>query len=178
MTDLDLDSVDFFTDQQLVHDPWPYYEHMRARCPVAKTDQYDGLVVVTGYDEANEIFRDDKTFSACNTTSGPFLPITKPLVGEDISDTIESCRDRFPGHLDMVTMDAPQHTQERSLLNRVMTPRRLKENEEFMRRLAHRQLDTIINDGSCEFIKDDVTCCPREDDARDRGRVGCSGGAS
>ncbi len=149
----DLDAVDFFTDTELVHDPYPYYDHMRAKSPVLKTDQYDGLVVVTGYAETNAIFRDSETYSACNTTSGPFLPISKPLIGDDISETIAADRHRFPGHLDMVTMDAPEHTRERSLLNRVMTPKRLRENEEFMRRLAHQQLDKIVDQGSCEFIK-------------------------
>jgi cytochrome P450 len=148
----DLGSVDFFTDQELVNDPYPYYEHLRAQGPVLATDHYENVVAVTGYDEANAVFRDHDTFSACNTTSGPFLPITKPLVGDDISEVIESCRSRFPGNEDMVTMDPPVHTRERSLLTRVMTPKRLKENEEFMRRLAHQQLDKIVAQGKCEFI--------------------------
>ena len=35
---------------------------------------------------------------------------------------------------------------------RLITPKRLKENEEFMWRLADRQLDTFLADGHCEFI--------------------------
>jgi cytochrome P450 len=149
----DLDAVDFFKDQELVNDPYPYYEHMRAKCPVAKTDQYNGLVVVTGYDEVNEIFRDNDTFSSVNSTSGPFLPFADALEGDDVSEIIAANRDRVPGSLDMVTMDPPMHTRERSLLTRLMTPRRLKENEDFMRGLAHRLLDNIVDQGSCEFIK-------------------------
>ena len=149
----ELDSVDFFTDQDLVNDPFPYYEYMRDKSPVVVTDQYNGLVVVTGYDETAAIFRDNETYSAVNTTTGPFLPFADPLVGDDVSEIIATNRDRVPGALDMVTMDAPQHTRERSLLNRLMTPKRLKENEEFMRGLADRLLDGIADQGSCEFIK-------------------------
>ena len=44
----------------------------------------------------------------------------------------------------MVTMDPPDHTRERALLMRLITPKRLSENEEFMWRLADRQLDEML----------------------------------
>ena len=31
-----------------------------------------GVVAVTGYDEANEVYRDTDTFSSCNSVVGPF----------------------------------------------------------------------------------------------------------
>lgn len=52
-----------------------------------------------------------------------------------------------------VTMDPPEHTKHRSLMMRLLTPKRLKENESFMWRLADRQLDTFLDEGRCEFIK-------------------------
>ena len=52
----------------------------------------------------------------------------------------------------MVTMDPPDHTDARSLLSRLLTPKRLKENEDFMWRLADRHLDEFIDDGKCEFL--------------------------
>ena len=50
------------------------------------------------------------------------------------------------------TLDPPVHTDQRALLMRLITPKRLRENEEFMWRLADRQLDTFLGDGRCEFI--------------------------
>ena len=47
----DYDSVDFFTDQSLVEDPYPYFEHLRSQCPVLPTAHH-GVVAVSGYDEA------------------------------------------------------------------------------------------------------------------------------
>src|SRR5690606_23366501 len=64
----------------------------------------------------------------------------------------ERHRHHLPMHEHMVTMDPPAHTRERSLLMRLITPRRLKENEDFMWRLADRQLDEFLADGKCEFI--------------------------
>src|SRR5262245_51691173 len=57
-------------------------------------------------------------------------------------------------HEHMVTMDPPEHTRQRALLMRLLTPRRMKENEEFMWRLADRQLDEFLAKGSCEFISE------------------------
>ncbi len=52
----------------------------------------------------------------------------------------------------MVTMDPPDHTRARSILSRLLTPSRLKENEEFMWQLADRQLEEFLGAGECEFI--------------------------
>ncbi len=40
--------------------------------------------------------------------------------------------------------DAPLHTRTRGLLSRLITPKRLNENEDFMWRLADPQLDTFL----------------------------------
>ena len=41
-------------------------------------------------------------------------------------------------------MDPPDHTKARSVLSKLLTPSRLKQNEEFMWRLADRQLDEFL----------------------------------
>jgi len=73
-------------------------------------------------------------------------------VGDDISEIIDRYRDQLPMNEHMVTMDAPMHTRERALLMRLITPKRLKENEAFMWRAVDRQLDEFVNEGRCEFI--------------------------
>src|SRR5581483_9435803 len=71
---------------------------------------------------------------------------------DDISHIVASHRDQLPMFEHMVTMDPPQHTQERAVLMRLITPKRLKDNEAFMWRLADAQLDEFVADGHCEFI--------------------------
>ena len=39
-------------------------------------------------------------------------------------------------------------------MNKLITPKRLKENEDFMWRLADNQLDKFIGRGECEFLED------------------------
>ena len=43
--------MDFFRDQRLVENPYPYYEALRQQCPVTREDHY-GVTMVTGWDEA------------------------------------------------------------------------------------------------------------------------------
>jgi cytochrome P450 len=49
------------------------------------------------------------------------------------------------------------HTDHRALLMRLITPKRLSENEQFMWRLADRQLDEFVASGQCEFLSEFAT---------------------
>jgi cytochrome P450 len=147
----DWQTIDFFSDQGLVEDPYAYFDALREQCPVLPLPHL-GVVAVTGYDAAAEVYRDPATFSSCNSVVGPFAPFPVPLEGDDVSELVDRYRDQLPMHEHMVTMDPPDHTRERALLMRLITPRRLKDNEEFMWRLADHQLDGLVDDGRCEFI--------------------------
>src|SRR5947209_613168 len=146
------DTIDFFNDTSLVEDPYPYFEQLRSVSPVLPLPHL-GVVAVTGYDEAVEVYRDPDTFSSCNSVVGPFATFPVPLEGDDIGDVIDGYRDQLPMFEHMVTMDPPQHTRERALLMRLITPKRLQQNEQFIWQLADRQLDEFIAAGSCEFIR-------------------------
>ena len=58
----------------------------------------------------------------------------------------------MPLHEHMVAMDPPHHTNARSLLSRLLTPSRLKANQDFLWELADRQLDEFVDAGRCEFL--------------------------
>jgi cytochrome P450 len=110
--------------------------------------------MVTGYDEAVEVFHDIATFSSCNSVTGPFPGFPVPLEGDDVSELIEQHRDALPFSDQLPTFDPPRHTDHRALLMRLITPKRLKENEEFMWRLADRQIDEFLVRGECELMRD------------------------
>ncbi len=149
----DFDAVDFFRDQDLVADPYPYFDALRAECPVRREPHHD-VVMVTGYDEAVEIYNDTERFSSCTSVTGPFPGFPVPLEGDDVSELIEQHRDELPMSDQLPTMDPPAHTAHRALLMRLITPKRLKENEAFMWELADQRIDTFLARGECEFIKD------------------------
>ena len=181
----DYDDVDFFADESLLEDPYPYYEHLRSKCPVLPTAHH-GVVAVSGYEEASDVYLNPEGFSSCNSVIGPFATFPVPLEGDDIDPIIQRYRDQLPMYEHMVTMDAPDHTRERSLIMRLLTPKRLKENEAFMWGLADRQIDEFIADGRCEFIRAytqpfamlvvaDVLGVPEEDHQRFREGFGLVG---
>ncbi|BBZ01788.1 cytochrome P450 [Mycolicibacterium chitae] len=153
----DLASVDYFSDPEISQDPYAYWDYLREQGPVFREPHY-GVVAVTGYQEVMAAFKDHDSFSAVNAIGGPFPPLPFEPEGDDISEQIEAHRHLFPIHEHMVVMDPPAHERARSLLNKLLTPRRLKENEEYMWQLVDSQLDHIMDpsgaDGKCEFLSE------------------------
>ncbi|MGW4101111.1 cytochrome P450 [Mycobacterium sp. NPDC004974] len=147
------EDLDFFTDKSLVDNPYDYYDALR-RCPLRREPAH-GVVMVSGYDEAIAVQRDtEEIFSVCNIVSGPWSGIPIAADSDDVSDLIERYRDRVTFGDYFITFDPPRHTAHRSLLNRLFTPRQLKNNEEFLWRLADEQLDHFVADGMCEIVVD------------------------
>ena len=149
----DFETLDFFRDDAFVADPYPYFDDLRERCPV-QPEPYHDVVLVTGYEEAIAVYHDIAVFSSCNSVSGPFPGFSFPLEGSDVSALIEEHRGELPMSDQLPTLDPPKHTDHRALLMRLITPKRLKENEAFMWRLADRQIDEFLANGRCEFISE------------------------
>ena len=147
----DLEAIDFFRDEGPVADPYPYFDELRGRCPV-QAEPHHEVVMVSGYDEAVAVYHDVATFSSCNAVTGPFPGFPVALAGDDVSELIEAHRAELPFSDQITTMDPPTHTAHRALLMRLITPKRLKENEAFMWRLADQVIDEFAARGACELI--------------------------
>src|SRR5215510_117249 len=139
--------------------------------------------MVTGFEEAMSVYNNAAVFSSCNTVAGPWAQWPVPIEGDDISHIIDAYRDNLMFSDQLPSFDPPRHTEHRGLLMRLITPRRLKENEEFMWRLADRQIDEFLAKGECEFIREfagpftllviaDLLGVPEEDRATFRARLG------
>lgn len=152
----DFAAHDYFRSDRFVNDPYAYFDYLRERSPVLR-EPHQGVFMVTGYDEALEVYNDPDRFSSCMSTTGPMAGCPIPLEGhenEDISELIEQYRDQTPFSDQLPTLDPPKHTDHRALLMRLITPVRLKENEEYMWGLAEKQIDSFIARGECEFMGD------------------------
>ncbi len=150
----DFDSVDYFTDESLVDDPYPYFDHLQATCPVLHQPAPRRRRGDRATRRPTSVWRDNDTFSSCNSVTGPFPALPVPVEGDDISELIDAAPRR--------AADARAHDRagparphpSAGLLMRLLTPKRLKENEAFMWRLADKQVDEPSADGRCEFIND------------------------
>lgn len=148
-----LENLDFFTDKSLVDDPYDYYDAIRS-CPVRREPAH-GVVMVSGYDEAVAVQRDtDQSFSVCNIVSGPWSGIPIKPDTADAAELIEQHRHRLTFGEYFITFDPPAHTAHRALLSRLFTPKRLKNNEDFLWRLADEKLDSFAARGKCELVLD------------------------
>jgi cytochrome P450 len=147
----DLLKANFFRDPAVQDDPYPYYDTLREASPVWQEPAF-GVYMVTGYEEALAIYNDSVNFSSCNTVSGPFKRFPVPLEGDDVSSIIDQYRDELPFSDQLPSFDPPKHTAHRALMMRLLTPGRLRANEEFMWQLADRQMDEFLDAGTCEFI--------------------------
>jgi cytochrome P450 family 150 subfamily A5 len=149
----DYDSVDFFTDKSLVPDPYPYFEHLRRTCRVVSLPR-EGVVAITGYDDAVDVLRDTETFSSCNAVTGPFPGLRIAAPSNDITELVEQQRHTLPMADHLITMDGPSHAMRRFLLRRLLTPKRMRENEANIRPLADAHIDGFIDTGSFEVLSD------------------------
>lgn len=177
----DFDAIDFFRDPAFIPDPYPYFEYLRSE-GAAPREPHHGIVMVTDYEDCIAVLHDTDTFSSCISVTGPFPGFPVPLEGDDISELIAQHRDKLPMSDQLPTFDPPMHTDHRALLMRLITPKRLRENEEFIWRLADRQLDEFIAHGRCEFMSEfastfamlviaDLLGVPEEDHAAFRARL-------
>jgi cytochrome P450 family 150 subfamily A5 len=157
----DFASANFFRDRQLQDDPYPYFAWVRQQSPVWLEPHY-GMYMITGHAEAMAVYTDPAafppddapsgTFSSCNVISGSFQKFSVPAEGDDISAIIEKCRNELPFSDQLPSFDPPNHTAHRHLLMRLITPKRLKENEEFMWQYADRLIDGFLGTGECELV--------------------------
>lgn len=149
----DLDAINFFHDPEMVDDPYPYLDALRAECPIRR-EPHQGVYMVTGFEEALEIYNDNQTFSSAISVTGPFPGFPVPLEGDDVSPIIEQYRDSLPFSDQLPTFDPPKHTDHRSILMRLITPKRLKENEDFIATLAETEIEPHLQRGTCEVISE------------------------
>jgi cytochrome P450 len=150
----DFDAIDYYTDLSILDDPAPYFEHLRAKCPVAHLP-YRDVFAVTGYRELLDVLRDSEHFSSCNAVGGPLPPFSAdPLAAEDIDEFIATHRSEKPMSEYVITQDPPALKAQRDLLNRLFTPSRVSQNEAYAWELADRTISEIKHRGKIEVLRD------------------------
>jgi len=170
---------DLLTDPELIQDPTPYYAELRKRGPVVR-EPHRGVFLISGIEEIHTICGDHRSFSAVVAPLGPFIEIPEPADGETLADVVANRCDEIPLSGQLFTMDPPKHTRHRTLLNKLLTPNRLKENEAFMWTLADTLIDEFVDRGEADIcsvyaapftllVIADLLGVPHEDHERFRG---------
>ena len=140
---------DFLTDPDLIQDPSLYYAALREVGPVVR-EPIRGVFLLSGIEEILTVYADPE-FSAVVAPLGPLANLPEPAPGESWKDVVEFRRNEIPMADQFATFDPPKHTRHRSLLNKLLSPNRLKQNEEFMRTLAEELIGEFAERGEVEF---------------------------
>jgi cholest-4-en-3-one 26-monooxygenase len=142
LSDIDLLDRDRFT-QGIPHE---WFTYLRREAPVYRHPEPDGpgFWVLTKYDDVVAVGRDAETFSSDQKRGGVIGLEQPPPEQEDFT---------AEGRL-MLTMDPPDHTRYRKLVNRGFTPRQMRMLEPHIRDLTAQILDEVIERGECDFVVD------------------------
>jgi len=149
----DIETANFFTDESLIDDSIPYLTSLRSKCPVMREPHY-GTLMVTGYEEALDLYKQGDNFSSCLAVTGPVPGLPFKPAGDDISAQIEEHRAELPWATHFITFDGAEHSAHRGLLTRLLTFERLRKNAEYVEQLADRLIDRFIGRGRCEIVSE------------------------
>ncbi|MGE0539984.1 MAG: cytochrome P450 [Dehalococcoidia bacterium] len=126
--------------------PFPAYAAARRDERVSVLPGFN-LWSVTRYEDCISILRDPATFSSDGLTYGPrmFTEMIPPEARPQRS---------------MLTLDPPDHTRLRSMVNRAFTPRMVAQLEPRMRQVTDELLGSVIESGRIDVIEDIATPLP------------------
>lgn len=148
-----LEERDYFSDFEILKDPYQFFEAVRAHGPIFKPASKDYLIV-TGYEETLEILKNNRDFSAAIGVAGAAAPLPFQPHGSDITDQIEENRAKIIGGHLLVNLDDEAHSNLRALVNRLFVPSRLKANEAFIAAYSEELVRDAIARGGCDLIQD------------------------
>jgi len=154
------------TDPAWVGDPFPIWDDLRARCPVAHSDRYGGVWLPTRHEDVSAIAYDTDHFSSRGVVVAEVKPQAEPPIGG----------------APPITSDPPFHAFARRLLLPAFAPRPIQALEPVTRQLCRDLLDRIGDAAECDAAIDyaqDIPPAviarmlglPPEDDERFRGFI-------
>jgi cytochrome P450 len=151
-----LEEQDYFTDFNILKEPYEFFEAVRSHGPVWQPPGKDYLIV-TGFDEVLEVLNNSRDFSASIGVAGAAAPLPFVPQGSDIAEQLEANRSRILGGEYVVNLDDGRHANMRSLVNRLFTPSRLRANQEFVTSCSAELVRSAIKKGKVELIKEIAT---------------------
>ena len=130
--------------------PFAYYHELRDKAPVYRMPE-TGFYVISTYEDLKEVLSDPETFS--NDIR------IEQLAGESVAHLgrmYDEYLDEIGwGHVQTLQRtDPPVHSRYRRLLNRALTPSRVKAMLPSVERITDELIDAFAARGECEFIAD------------------------
>jgi cytochrome P450 len=125
-------------DPAWVADPYPIWDDLRGRCPIAHSDRYGGVWLPTRHEDISAIAYDTDHFSS----RGVIVSELKPIIEAPI------------GPAPPITSDPPFHSLARRLLLPAFSPRAIAAWEPATRELCRDLLDGLSDADACDAAAD------------------------
>lgn len=119
------------TDPRWTENPFPIWDELRSKCPVAHTDRFLGVYLPTTYEAVKQISYDTEHFSSRRVVVRNVRP--EPVVPSP-----------------PITSDPPFHKPAKQLLLPPFTPDAMKKLEPRVRAICNELIDAFIKDGKCD----------------------------
>lgn len=123
-------AIDVLDPELYSTDPYPTYDWLVANEPVFR-DEVNRIWVVSGYEDLSWVERNPEIF--CSS---------------------KGVRPDAPGGISIITMDAPEHTFHRRLVNKGFTPKMVRSLADHIDDITTGVLDRVAAAGECDFVSD------------------------
>jgi cytochrome P450 family 142 subfamily A polypeptide 1 len=117
-------------DPRFYDDPWEAYRWLRQHAPLW-WDARNELWVVSRHADVSHISRNQELYSA-----------------------VQGVRPKVAAPMSIISMDDPEHTRQRRLINKGFTPRMVRQLSDHIRDLSNQIIDDIAERGECDFVED------------------------
>lgn len=142
----------FYSDASVIGNPRAYFDALRAHCPVQR-EPYFGTIMVTGYAEALEVLNNkDGLYSNASSIMGPIPGLPFEPAAHDITAQLDAHRDAMPWASHIVCFDGKKHAEYRALMGGLLTYKRIKQNEDYLKLLTDRLISGFIGQGACNAV--------------------------
>jgi cytochrome P450 len=129
------------TDPEWVADPYPIWDDLRARCPVAHSARYGGTWLPVRHEDVAAVAYDTENFTSRSVVVSELRPGP-----EDLPAPI--------GLAPPITSDPPFHALARRLLLPAFSPKRIAAYEPFTRELCVELLDSLAGQAEVDAAVD------------------------
>lgn len=129
-------------DRRFIEDPYPVFSDLRGRCPVARSERYGPMVVLTRFEDVAETAHDTETFSS-----------RRVIINEVPTD-----RPGLP--LPPINLDPPRHAEPRRVMLPFFNPVATKRWETAIRDICRGLLDDLEGRERCDLAVDYAQMLP------------------
>jgi len=117
-------------DPRFYDDPWDAYRWLRHDAPLW-WDARNELWLVSRHADVSHISRNQDLYSAA-----------------------QGVRPKVAAPMSIISMDDPEHTRQRRLVNKGFTPAKVRTLADHLRELSNQIIDEIAERGECDFVED------------------------